>query len=1020
MAVAKTIEEARKRVKILVRRFNAVADEYTRSGSTYNETALRTEFLNPLLEALGWDVTNESGQTQDAREVIYEANLADKEEKLSRRPDYEMRLARQRKFYTEAKKPSVNIETDKASAFQTRRYGFSAGLPMSILVNFNHIAVYDCTHVPKDDDEPHVARLRLYKYDVLEENLGEIWDSFSREAIYTGRFDEKYKVDLHRQGTSPFDQFFLKQVRTWREKLALDICNNNSGLTSEQLTYIVQRFINRIVFLRICEDRDLEKYESLKSLDKPKAYTKLKKLLGDADKKYNSGLFDLIDDSSMGVDVGDDTLLSIIAELYYPKSPYTFAVVDPAVLGDIYELFIAHEIHVTGRGVDIVEKPEVKASGGVATTPRYVVDQIISRTMTSKIQGKSPKQLNSFTLADIACGSGVFLLRAYQFLIDHYINCYVSNGPGRHTTEMYEVGQGQYRLKLHEKRRILLAHIYGVDIDPQAVEVARFSLLLKLIEDESSESITAHQVRFKEAALPPLDDHVVCGNSLVDHAHLTNCSLFPVDDALLAKLNPLDWRKEFPGIEGKFDVIVGNPPYIRIQNMVGYSPEEVKFYQDPASGYACAKADNFDKYNLFVERGLELLRPSGRLGFILPHKFFTLQSGEALRTLIARGKYLDQIVYFGVQQVFGKSSTYTCILVLEKSQQPDFTVEHVTDLNRWRYGEAGDIKKHLGGEIGSGQWSFVPGAAKLLFDRIKKGRRTLSEVAEIFVGVQTSQDKIYIFHPEATTKTTLKFTDIEGDNWEIERTATLPSLLDVPLEAFTKPNANSVMIFPYQITSTNAVLYTPKEMKSRFPGTWDYLNAHKPKLKDRSIMNGTPATWYRFGRSQSLTKFNTPKLILPILSTESKVAYDDTNIVVTGGGNGPYYLLRPRENEKVSIYFLQAILCHPVMEAMIRSIASPFRGGYYSHGKQFIKDIPIAAINFNDPSDKKAHDSIVHTVEALIKNNEARKAAKTPRERTLFDRQRAALIDQVQDLVSEMYGIAKADLEVAKSVQIPT
>jgi hypothetical protein len=208
-------------------------------------------------------------------------------------------------------------------------------------------------------------------------------------------------------------------------------------------------------------------------------------------------------------------------------------------------------------------------------------------------------------------------------------------------------------------------------------------------------------------------------------------------------------------------------------------------------------------------------------------------------------------------------------------------------------------------------------------------------------------------------------------------------------------------------------------MESQFPLAWAYLKAHKTSLKRRSIQSGTPHTWYRYGRSQSLTKFDSPKLILPVLSTEPRCAYDEADIVVTGGGNGPYYLVRPRAGADLSVFFLQAILCHPVIEAMIRSSSSVFRGGYYSHGKQFIKGLPVPDVNLNDPQQKQMHDRIVEAATKLIASSESRKAAKTPKAQKVFDRQRAVLLDHLMGMINALYAITPEDIEIAESVQIP-
>ncbi|MCR4322360.1 MAG: Eco57I restriction-modification methylase domain-containing protein [Candidatus Brocadiaceae bacterium] len=879
MSISPTREKARPKVIELVHSFKANEAAYINPASHYNETEVRTQFIVPFFQALGWDVLNKKRLPLDLREVIQEATVEVGTEKLSKKPDYEFRLARQRKFFVEAKKPSIKIESDNASAFQTRRYGFSAGLPVSILTNFHKLAIYDCVPVPGKEDNPRKARLKLYSYEELESCFDELYDTLSR--------------------------------------------------------------------------------------------------------------------------------------------------VEASVLGDIYELLIAQELVLDNRNnLTLVEKPEVIASGGIFTTPKYIVDSIVERTLAPAISGKTPAELASIHIADICCGSGVFLLAAYDFSLNYHLNWYLKDGAAKHNgREIYEIGQGEWRLTLNQKRKILLNNIFGVDIEGQAVEVARFSLLLKLIEDETNESIVNHLSYYKEQALPALDNHIKCGNSLVSPLQFQSYNE-SADDALLELINPFDWEKEFPAIfnKGGFDIVIGNPPYIRIQNMVVSSPEEVKFYQSSTSGYTCAESDNFDKYALFIERAVSLLNQKGFLGYIVPHKFFAIKSGQNLRKLISNGRHLNEIVYFGVQQVFGKrSTTYTCILILAKSPNPEFSVEIVDDLKTWRYSELGIKQSHPSEELDEKPWTFIQDRAKLLFDRLRREHPLrLETVAEIFVGVQTSADKIYIIHPTKIATNTVSFIDVKGKKWTIERDILRPSLLDSPLYPFCKPEPNTFIIFPYKIKNNDAELYSPDEMRKLFPKAWKYLNAHKSKLMDRNIQGGTADSWYRYGRSQSLTKFNSEKIILPILSTDPRYAYDDRNIVVTGGGNGPYYLIRPRKDTHLSIFFILAVLCHPLIEAMVRASSSAFRGGYYSHGKQFLESLPIPDIDFTNASMKNNHDQIVSLSKKLIAVNERIKSSTIPKQRNVYERQRLILSDQINKLVEALYGLSPTDLKAAESVQIPT
>lgn len=619
MTTAQEKAEAKARVAALVASFRRNEGDYL--SPRYNETQARTDFITPLLEAFGWDVYNRAALPNSLREVVEEATV-EVGERLSKKPDYELRLARQRKFFVEAKKPSVAIDRDREAAFQTRRYGYSASMPISVLTNFHKLVIYDCKPVADPGHDAAVARLHVFEYTDFESRFDELWELISRDAVYSGAFDARYAIDVTRRGADQFDDLFLRQVKEWRLRLAINIHANNPRLSPAELTYAVQLFLSRIVFLRICEDRDIERYETLKNLPTANTFDALVAELRRADAFYDSGLFRLIDDARLGVRISDDVLHSIIDELYYPQSPYTFAVVETEVLGEIYEQFLGDGITIEAGNVLIVSKPEVRESGGVVPTPRYIVDAILDRTLAPAIAGRSPGDLAGFTVADICCGSGIFLLSVYEFLLDHYLDWYLTNTPAAHRgTRIYEVVGGRWRLTFEERRRILTEHIRGVDIDPNAVEVARFSLLLKLIEDENEAGLRDYVARHRQPALPELDSVVRFGNSLVSAAEWAATGA-AMPAALRLRVNPFEWRAEFPAefARGGFDIVVANPPYTRIQHMQTYMPEELAFYRSARSPYSTAREHNFDKYALFIERALTLLRPAGLLGVIVQHK----------------------------------------------------------------------------------------------------------------------------------------------------------------------------------------------------------------------------------------------------------------------------------------------------------------------------------------------------------------------------------------------------------------
>ncbi len=1007
----------------LAQRFRSNEADYV--GPGYNETQARTEFITPLLEALGWDVHNRSAQPLIYREVIEEATVEVGKERLSKRPDYELRLARQRKIFIEAKKPSVRIDRDRAPAFQTRRYGYSASLPISVVTNFHQLVIYDCKPVPRETDDAHVARLHLFNYNEFETRFDEIWSLLSRESVLSGEFDRRFAIDTTRHGAQQFDDFFLNQVRSWRARLAADIHANTPRLSSEELTYAVQLFLSRIVFLRICEDREIEKYETLKNLDGSATFDALTNLLRRADEFYDSGLFRLIDDDPLCIRISDVVLQGIIADLYYPLSPYTFAVVETEVLGEIYEQFLGEVIVVEHGSVEIISKPEVRESGGVVSTPSFIADAIVSRTVGPFLTGRSPEDLLAFTLADTCCGSGIFLLSAYDYLLGHYLDWYVADGPERHSgSTIYQVGENLWRLTFDEKRRILLAHLRGVDIDANAVEVAQFSLLLKLIEDESEAALKDYVRRKKHAALPALESHIRCGNSLVSTQEWeAACGKLPA--VLHDVINPFRWEDEFANemAAGGFDVIVGNPPYIRIQNMVTYSPEEAAFYHAAGSPYTTARQDNFDKYALFIERSIRLVKDQGRIGVIVPNKFMTIRSGRLLRGLLTRTPVLEEIVNFGVKQVFGRgTSNYTCILVMDRAGPETVSVEQAGPLEEWRYGRAGTVSSMPAAELSEEPWTFGQEDVRVLFTRIKNevpGR--LEALANIEVGVQTSKDEIYLLHPTRSDDDRV-WIEWDSREWPIERGILRPCLHDVRFDAFDQPEANAWMIFPYELVSMpkgklRARLLQPNEMAENYPRCLEYLSARRTALEGRNVGGGAAdeRQFYQYGRSQSLTKFDSPKIILPVLSREPRYAYDESNTIITGGGNGPYYMIRAKDEAPISTLYLLAVLNHPLYEAMIRTNTSVFRGGYYSHGKQFIKDLPIPV-----PKDEAAKAAIEQQAERVVNALKALNAARTPHERTRRERSANEARAQLERQVSALFSLSCEDTEIIESVPVPS
>ena len=385
----------------------------------YNETEVRNDFVNPFFEILGWDVQNKKNLPQHLREVKHEASVFVEEngKQVKKKPDYEFHVGSTPYFFLETKKPNVDIMTSKEAAFQTRRYGWNGNLEISVLSNFTDLVIYDTSVRPEENDKPSVAQVAHFHFTEYVDKFDEISRLLSYETVISGDFEKTFANISSSLKKEPFDKYFLSQIKKWRLVLSKDIIKHNSIVKQGTLNIFVQKLINRIVFLRICEDRELEKYESLKNIG---TYAELKRVFVAADKKYDSGLFELIEAEQF--EISDSILVDIFKELYYPNSCYEFSIVDPFIIGQIYELFLEEEIVIKDGIVVAERKPEIVDSQGVVNTPKNIADIIVKTTLAPLFSDEKFTEWDSYRIADICCGSGNFLLSAYEFIINFISN----------------------------------------------------------------------------------------------------------------------------------------------------------------------------------------------------------------------------------------------------------------------------------------------------------------------------------------------------------------------------------------------------------------------------------------------------------------------------------------------------------------------------------------------------------------------------------------------------------------------
>lgn len=610
----------------------------------YQEAEARKDFIDPLFKALGWDVDHEREHNPYEQEVKVERGLSVHDARSQKRADYAFHLApnfRDVRFYVEAKKPSVDLNRSADAHFQTLRYGYSAKTPLAVLTDFEQIRVLDCRRRP----HPDTALDQTYKswhYTEFRDSakFAEFYWLFSRQAhldgSYQRRIDELPKPrggakqrGLFKGGYQPVDDSFLEELSDHREALAKAFKKADQSLDSATLTEIVQRTLDRLVFLRFLEDKQIETDIRLSDFGKGKgAWADFRAASRRLDNIYNGIVFkplDVLDDPGFSVD--DDVIADICERLSAENSPYNFDAIPIHILGSIYERFLGSVIRATEKRAVVEEKPEVRKAGGVYYTPEYIVRYIVANTVGKQIAGKTPAEIAKLRFADIACGSGSFLLGIYDELLRYHADWYnrPENDKQAKKDGCVKTEDEHWRLSLAQRRAILLNNVYGVDLDRQAVEVAQLSLFLKLLEDERATSARQYQLDYGrdtnlKRLLPDLSSNIKCGNSLIGWDVAGSAGLSNEDEQ---RLNPMNYEDEFPAVmrAGGFDSIVGNPPYEVVEKERSEASWPHQAFIDAVKTtdfYDSALGGKRNMYRFFVVRTIKLLKNGGRTGLIVP------------------------------------------------------------------------------------------------------------------------------------------------------------------------------------------------------------------------------------------------------------------------------------------------------------------------------------------------------------------------------------------------------------------
>ncbi|MEI7843746.1 MAG: N-6 DNA methylase [Gallionellaceae bacterium] len=661
------------------------------------------------------------------------------------------------------------------------------------------------------------------------------------------------------------------------------------------------------------------------------------------------------------------------------------------ILGSVYEQFLGKVIRLTSGNRAVVEdKPEVKKAGGVFYTPAYIVQYIVENTIGNLLQGKSSKQAAGISILDPACGSGSFLIGAYQYLLDWYLARYVEEGAEKNskgkTARVYRAAHNAWRLTSAEKKRILLEHIYGVDIDTQAVEVTKLSLLLKMLEGESNESLNNQMALFHERVLPDLDKNIQCGNSLIGPDFYDG--QLDLDDETVQRINVFDWQAAFPHIspspqpsprkrgegaklpsvamqlntairlpspasgrgargEGGFDVVIGNPPW-----GAEFGQSDSQYL---VSLYPLVPTKTKDSYFYFISKAIALTSNSGLVGFIVPNTWLLINNAKSFREEMLSYD-LSEIRDYG-DGVFDKAIVESSTFILRKTKTQKgecrairirkgvTIVDHMVSKSLW---------------LKDGEYSRIilenSNEANDILAKLNLYSRPFGDNCTIIFGIKPYQvghgippqtkemQEGRIYHAKSKL----------GDDWK-------------PLLVGTDVNR-------YQL---------------RFPG-------------DQFIKYGK---WLMYPSNEIL--MTGEKLLLRRTSDNLRCSYDNAGFY----GQNSLFILH---SAVVPLKFLLALLNSKLL-GFIYKLKNPQTGKVFAEVKpSVIKELPIFDITKADKHQKSACDKLVALVEKMLTLHQQLTTTKNPQDATLKQRQIDATDNQIDQLVYQLYGLTDEEIALVE------
>ncbi|MBM4056366.1 MAG: hypothetical protein FJ264_17175, partial [Planctomycetes bacterium] len=934
------------------------------------------EFILPMFQFLGWDIHN------------LHADEVTPEERISKgRVDWAFRIDGIPKFFLEAKALKVDLDVGKW-AEQAINYSWNKGCTWAVLTDFEAIKVFNADVSTRNLKESLFFEIPVNEY---LSRFDQLW-LLSKEAFKEGLLDKEAEKWGKKVKRIPVGDKLFHDMMEWRNLLTKHFHIHNI-LEHEELDEGVQRILDRLVFIRVTEDRDIEPNILLSTIriqpeNRPLAKI-LAKIFRNFDEGYNSRLF--APHASEDWNIDNKPFETVINGLYETDDGYRydFSAISSDVLGGIYEQYLGHILRQAKKRASVKKEHKKRKEHGIYYTPAFIVKYIVKNTLGRILEEIPLNKAMNLKILDPACGSGSFLVEALD-VMDNYLE----------TQRKQKSKVGQMEFDFFRKVEILSRNIYGVDLDPQAVEICQLNLLLRTLK--------------RKAILPNLTKNIKCGNSLISGNLMELIKYFdrPEDKRCI------NWNEAFPDVmkNGGFDVIIGNPPYVRIQTL---PKDEVKYFSNT---YESARG-SYDIYLLFIEQAYRLLRKGGVAGFILPKKFMVSDYGEKLRELLSRERGVWKIVDFGDAQVFGEATTYTMLLFLQKVQNKEVFYVSASDyLKKNQKANLDDLEtqfvKISHNKLTSKPWSFATSKYIKILERIEEGNvRFCNVVEKIFQGLVTSADKIYLLQKtdeNVKDKNLIPLYSVALEKEVFLEKENVHPLLkgSLDIRRYYTEIISRFVLFPYK----DGKLISQEIFEKTYPHCWQYLLENKATLADREKGKMKHAGWYGYVYPKSLSLFEIPKLLTPSIAKQASFTYDENGeyyFVGSGGGGGGGYGIILKEDIKLSPLYILALLNSRLLDFYLQNISSPFRHGYFAYNKQYVEQLPIKLLDLSNPIEKSRHDELVSLADRMLKlNKELQKTSENTDKWYSLKKEIEQTDKLIDEIVYELYEVTEEERKI--------